>query len=181
MVESILLDLESSATLTKLTEEGKQACNSTGLSNQRWRNYDDGGDIGWHPESLPIFHGQQKSETNDDENINPLSDPPLDFSCCCSVSLLYVPSPIIMADTSRPVLILGGGCFGLATAYHLAQNGYSDITVLEKDHEVPSRFSAANDLNKVIRAEYADPFYTELALVSFLNCIGHAHFTDAFE
>lgn len=86
-----------------------------------------------------------------------------------------------MADTSRPILILGAGCFGLATAYHLAQDGYSHITVLEKDHEVPSRFSAANDLNKVIRAEYADPFYTELALVSVLHCIKHPHFTDALE
>ncbi|KAJ5100379.1 hypothetical protein N7456_006431 [Penicillium angulare] len=64
----------------------------------------------------------------------------------------------------QSILILGAGCFGLATAYHLASNGYRNITVLEKDSEVPSRFSAANDLNKVIRAEYADPFYTTLAL-----------------
>lgn len=64
------------------------------------------------------------------------------------------------------ILILGAGCFGLATAHHLISNGYTDITVLEKDDFVPSRFSAAHDLNKVIRAEYADPFYTELSLVS---------------
>jgi saccharopine dehydrogenase-like NADP-dependent oxidoreductase len=72
-------------------------------------------------------------------------------------------------SSSKPlpsILILGAGCFGLATAHHLASRGYSNITVLDKDSEVPSRFSAANDLNKVIRAEYADPFYTDLALVS---------------
>ncbi|KAL5042424.1 hypothetical protein BDW71DRAFT_216957 [Aspergillus fruticulosus] len=62
------------------------------------------------------------------------------------------------------ILILGAGCFGLATAQHLASRGYTNITVLDRDSEVPGRFSAANDLNKVIRAEYADPLYTDLAL-----------------
>lgn len=71
---------------------------------------------------------------------------------------------------SPSILILGAGCFGVSTAFHLASHGYSNITVLDKDSEVPSRFSAANDLNKVIRAEYADPFYTDLALV----CSQHA-------
>ena len=70
----------------------------------------------------------------------------------------------------QSILILGAGCFGLSTAYFLASRGYSSITVLEKDNGVPSRFSAANDLNKVIRAEYADPFYTELALVGSSEC-----------
>lgn len=67
--------------------------------------------------------------------------------------------------TSEPIIIVGAGCWGLATAHRLAVNGYRDITVFDKDEVVPSRFSAANDLNKVIRAEYADPFYTDLALV----------------
>ncbi|KAF5021625.1 hypothetical protein F66182_6325 [Fusarium sp. NRRL 66182] len=64
---------------------------------------------------------------------------------------------------NQSILILGAGCFGLATAFELAKKGYS-ITVLEKDVDVPSRFSAAYDLNKVIRAEYADDFYTALSL-----------------
>ncbi|KAM0402665.1 hypothetical protein ACHAPZ_005609 [Fusarium culmorum] len=67
-------------------------------------------------------------------------------------------------NTHQSILILGGGCFGLATAFELAQKGYKNITILEKDVDVPSRFSAAYDLNKVIRAEYADDFYTQLAL-----------------
>ena len=74
-----------------------------------------------------------------------------------------------MASTNRAkpsILIIGAGCFGLATAYHLASIGYQDITVLEKGDAVPSRFSASFDLNKVIRAEYGDPFYTDLSLVS---------------
>ncbi|CAK7245113.1 MAG: hypothetical protein STHCBS139747_006682 [Sporothrix thermara] len=63
-----------------------------------------------------------------------------------------------------PVLIIGAGTFGLSTAHKLASLGHTDITVLEKDDRVPSRFSGAFDLNKIIRSEYHDPFYTEVAL-----------------
>ncbi|KXJ90184.1 FAD dependent oxidoreductase [Microdochium bolleyi] len=67
-------------------------------------------------------------------------------------------------DYKRSILIIGGGTFGLSTAYELARAGYTDITVLEKDSQIPSRFSAGYDLNKIIRAEYADPFYTDLSV-----------------
>ncbi|KAJ2896096.1 fad dependent oxidoreductase [Zalerion maritima] len=66
--------------------------------------------------------------------------------------------------TDKHILIVGGGTFGLSTAYHLAKSGYTHITVLEKDSLIPSEASAGNDLNKIIRAEYEDSFYTELAL-----------------
>ena len=69
-------------------------------------------------------------------------------------------------STQSALLIVGAGCFGLATAHSLASAGHTNITVLDKDDEVPSRFSAANDLNKVIRAEYTDTFYTDLSVVS---------------
>ncbi|KAI5465279.1 FAD dependent oxidoreductase [Mariannaea sp. PMI_226] len=65
---------------------------------------------------------------------------------------------------TAPILIIGGGAFGISTVFHLLEAGFSDITVLDKDDEIPSRFSAANDLNKIVRAEYEDPFYTELTL-----------------
>ncbi|QKX60220.1 uncharacterized protein TRUGW13939_07363 [Talaromyces rugulosus] len=68
------------------------------------------------------------------------------------------------SNERESVLILGAGCFGLATAYHLASKGYSQITVLDKADEIPSHFSAGFDLNKVVRAEYPDPFYTSLSL-----------------
>lgn len=66
------------------------------------------------------------------------------------------------------IAIIGGGAFGLSTAFELSQQGYTDITVFEKDAEIPSRWSAANDLNKIMRAEYEDPWYTELGVVSGL-------------
>ena len=64
-----------------------------------------------------------------------------------------------------PIIIVGGGAFGLSTALELSLRGYTDITVLEQDDQIPSRHSAANDLNKIMRAEYEDPFYTDLTVV----------------
>lgn len=63
------------------------------------------------------------------------------------------------------ILIVGAGVFGLSTAFHLAQQGYKNIKVLDRE-DIPSPYSAGHDLNKIIRAEYEDPFYTEIALVS---------------
>ncbi|OLN87217.1 L-saccharopine oxidase 2 [Colletotrichum chlorophyti] len=65
---------------------------------------------------------------------------------------------------SDPITIVGAGAFGLSTAYHLSLAGYTDITVLDKHDQVPSRESAANDINKIFRAEYEDPFYTNLTI-----------------
>ncbi|KAK1993434.1 FAD dependent oxidoreductase [Colletotrichum falcatum] len=73
-------------------------------------------------------------------------------------------NPDIMLTRHDPILIVGGGTFGLSTAYHLIKAGYTSITILEQGTSIPSVLSAGNDVNKIIRAEYEDPFYTELAL-----------------
>ncbi|KAE8149159.1 sarcosine oxidase [Aspergillus avenaceus] len=65
---------------------------------------------------------------------------------------------------SEPVAIIGAGVFGLATALQLAQDGYTDVSVFEKDDQVPPRHSAAFDINKIVRPEYQDPWYTELTI-----------------
>lgn len=75
------------------------------------------------------------------------------------MSLLQGP---LFKDSS--ILIVGAGVFGLSTALHLAQDGYTNITVLDREN-VPSPYSAGNDLNKIVRAEYEDSFYTDQALV----------------
>jgi sarcosine oxidase / L-pipecolate oxidase len=67
---------------------------------------------------------------------------------------------------SKRVLIIGGGTFGLSTAYHLAKSGYANVTVIDKSPFLPSNSSAGHDLNKIIRAEDESPWYAELALVS---------------
>lgn len=47
-----------------------------------------------------------------------------------------------------PIVIVGGGVFGLSTAFHLLKKGYQNVTVLERAREVPARDSAGYDLNK---------------------------------
>lgn len=59
-----------------------------------------------------------------------------------------------MISKESPVAIVGGGAWGLSTALHLRWAGYEDITVFERSESIPSPYSAANDLNKIVRAEY---------------------------
>ena len=80
-----------------------------------------------------------------------------------------------MARKDSAVLILGGGAWGLSTALHMLNAGYINITVIERAEQIPSRYSAAWDLNKIVRAEYEDAFYTELALVSSLFPYANDH------
>lgn len=64
-----------------------------------------------------------------------------------------------MASTPDPkttsVLIVGCGTWGASTALHLARRGYKNVTVLDP-YEVPSRISAGNDINKIVRMKYED-------------------------
>lgn len=71
-----------------------------------------------------------------------------------------------MTNKQSPVLILGSGAWGLSTALHLERSGYTNITVFDRAETIPSPYSAAYDLNKIVRPEYEDAFYTDLALVS---------------
>ncbi|KAK7192677.1 hypothetical protein DPSP01_006892 [Paraphaeosphaeria sporulosa] len=67
------------------------------------------------------------------------------------------------SNSPKSVLIVGGGTFGTSTAYHLSlkPETYHSITVLDR-FPVPSQEAAGNDINKVIRNDYADPLYARL-------------------
>ncbi|KUJ07463.1 sarcosine oxidase [Mollisia scopiformis] len=61
-------------------------------------------------------------------------------------------------------LVLGAGCFGASTAYHLKQTlPASSVTLLDRG-PFPNPSAAGHDLNKIIRADYQDIFYMKLAL-----------------
>ena len=60
------------------------------------------------------------------------------------------------------VLIIGAGSFGTSTAYHLRLRGYSSVRVLDR-FDTPSHDAASTDLNKIVRADYPNPMYTQLA------------------
>lgn len=59
------------------------------------------------------------------------------------------------------VLIVGGGAFGISTAYHLSHRGYQSVKVLDR-FSSPSKDAAATDLNKIVRYDYPNPLYTRL-------------------
>jgi sarcosine oxidase/L-pipecolate oxidase len=48
------------------------------------------------------------------------------------------------------------------TAYHLATSGYTNATVVDR-FEYPLTISAGNDPNKVVRSDYAEPLYADIA------------------
>ena len=46
------------------------------------------------------------------------------------------------------VVIVGAGCFGLSTAYHLLKRGYKDVTVLDRSSVLPALDAASTDISK---------------------------------
>lgn len=50
---------------------------------------------------------------------------------------------------SSPILIVGGGTWGVSSALHLARRGYDNVTVLDS-YPIPSAISAGNDINKIV-------------------------------
>ncbi|KAF5380555.1 hypothetical protein D9615_004704 [Tricholomella constricta] len=65
--------------------------------------------------------------------------------------------------SNEKVLIVGAGCFGVSTAYHILKRGFTDVTVLDRSHILPAPDAASNDLNRIVRSSYSDLFYTRLA------------------
>ncbi|KAF4972835.1 hypothetical protein FZEAL_9516 [Fusarium zealandicum] len=65
------------------------------------------------------------------------------------------------------ILILGSGVFGLGTAYALAQRPfYSNTSITLVDDcagQFPPEDAASVDSSRIVRADYSDPHYAELA------------------
>ncbi|KAJ5531668.1 hypothetical protein N7527_005061 [Penicillium freii] len=66
---------------------------------------------------------------------------------------------------SDDILIIGAGVFGLSTALELTKRGYSNITVL--DRHVPPIVDGSSVNSRIIRADYADPVYSQMALEAY--------------
>ena len=62
------------------------------------------------------------------------------------------------------VLIVGAGTFGTSTAYHLAQSykDASQVTVIDQSPS-PPKLAASIDVNRIIRTDYPNPLYCQLA------------------
>ncbi|KAG9312070.1 FAD dependent oxidoreductase [Chiua virens] len=71
--------------------------------------------------------------------------------------------PLESFMTTSRIVIVGAGTFGLSTAFHLLDRGYTDVTILDRASQLPAVDAASTDINKVIRSCYSDAFYTRLA------------------
>ena len=47
-------------------------------------------------------------------------------------------------SSDRNVVIIGGGIFGLSAAIVLGENGFSEVTVLEKEFDIMTKASLVN-------------------------------------
>ena len=52
----------------------------------------------------------------------------------------------IAKDTQ--IVIIGAGCFGASTAYHLLLQGYANVTILDRALSLPAPDAASNDINR---------------------------------
>ncbi|OOG01132.1 hypothetical protein ASPCADRAFT_202997 [Aspergillus carbonarius ITEM 5010] len=66
-------------------------------------------------------------------------------------------------DPNTKILIVGAGCFGTSTAYHLAQRGFTSVRVLDR-YPAPSCEAASTDISKIIRSDYNEPLYARLGI-----------------
>jgi len=68
----------------------------------------------------------------------------------------------------KSILIIGGGAFGVSTAYHIASTiklaaTRTSVTILDR-FDFPSQNAASTDLNKIVRSDYSEPLYTRLGV-----------------
>jgi len=75
----------------------------------------------------------------------------------------------MLLPKNEKIVVVGAGCFGVSTAYHLLQRGYLDVTILDRSTILPAPDAASNDINRVVRSSYSDRIYAELAREAILS------------
>lgn len=96
------------------------------------------------------------------------------------------------------IVIIGAGCFGLSTGYHLLKRGYKNVTILDRASQLPAPDAASTDISKsaysqvpmssvvftdnrvVVRSSYADVFYTHLAREAIIQWKNIEEWADAY-
>lgn len=82
-------------------------------------------------------------------------------------------------DRQESIVIVGAGVFGLSTALHLAEDGYGSVTVLDRSMP-PVPDGSSNDISRVIRFDYGDKVYAEMAREAYELWKSHPDYEDSF-
>jgi glycine/D-amino acid oxidase-like deaminating enzyme len=71
-----------------------------------------------------------------------------------------------MSSSNPSFLIVGAGVFGVSTAFHLIQKyPQASVTIVDRDaYDADSRVAASWDWNKIVRADYDDLVYCQMAI-----------------
>ncbi|KAF6823315.1 sarcosine oxidase [Colletotrichum musicola] len=83
-----------------------------------------------------------------------------------------------MEKDSR-IIIIGAGVYGLSTAVQLASEGFRHVVVLDR-HMPPVPDGSSCDISRVIRFDYGDEDYTNVAYDAFLRWSQEAKYKDIF-
>ncbi|KAH8702352.1 putative fructosyl amino acid oxidase [Talaromyces proteolyticus] len=75
------------------------------------------------------------------------------------------------------IIVIGAGVFGLSTALELSKRGYRNITVLDR-HVPPVVDGSSVDISRIIRIDYADPLYAQMAREAYQGWINE--YTDFY-
>ncbi|KAG6889924.1 hypothetical protein C0992_003519 [Termitomyces sp. T32_za158] len=78
------------------------------------------------------------------------------------------------------IVIVGAGCFGVSTAYHLLKRGFTEVTILDRSAVLPAPDAASNDMNRVVRSSYSDIFYTKLAREAMIAWKNRSEWRDTY-
>lgn len=69
-----------------------------------------------------------------------------------------------MSNTPKPhIIIAGAGAWGSSTAVSLLKSGKYDVTLLDRASILPAEDAASTDINKIVRFDYQEDVYAELA------------------
>jgi sarcosine oxidase/L-pipecolate oxidase len=61
------------------------------------------------------------------------------------------------------ILIVGAGAWGASTAVALLQSGKYTVSLLDRAAVLPAEDAASTDINKIVRFDYQEEVYAELA------------------
>ncbi|KAF6796934.1 hypothetical protein CSOJ01_13103 [Colletotrichum sojae] len=111
---------------------------------------------------------------------NPISEPSLE-TLGPSFEDIFFEAPLKMPSRrtpkDAPIVIVGAGVFGLSTALELTKRGYRHITVLDR-FLPPVPDGSSVDISRIIRVDYADPVYSQMAREAYQGWNGE--YSDHF-